>query len=293
MVIVVVATTEDEVAGVRARLGERGADAVQVVAPSDARRVVLAPMDDEWEARRLASALRAEGRSAVTRPDRGVQLAAWMRDTRPITFGERLSVCFAWSEHDRGDLAGLIEIGAGGFGSGRHPTTRLLVEQLLERIKGGERVLDVGCGSGVLGLCALGLGASCVVAIDTKADAIEATRRNAALNGMAGQVQATPAPLEEIEGAFDVVVANVGRAALVELAPELVQRVSPGGWLGASGSRPHSVRWSRGSSVRSWSSSAGPPVSGQPSCSPIASVRVSNSSRRAGLGVVGRLPGGA
>jgi ribosomal protein L11 methyltransferase len=143
-----------------------------------------------------------------------------------------------WSEHDRGDLPRLIELGAGGFGSGQHPSTRLLVEQLLERIRGGERVLDVGCGSGVLGLCALGLGASSVVAIDTKADAVQATRRNAALNGMDGQVEASLAPLGEIEDAFDVVVANVGRAALVELAPELVQRVSPGGWLGVSGISP-------------------------------------------------------
>jgi ribosomal protein L11 methyltransferase len=158
-----------------------------------------------------------------------------MRHTLPNTFGERLSVCFAWSEHDRGHPSRLIELGPGGFGSGEHPSTRLLVEQLLERIRGGERVLDVGCGSGVLGLCALGLGASRVVAVDVKADAVEAVRRNAALNGMGRRVEATLAPLEEIDGTFDVVVANVGRAALVALAPALVQRVSPGGWLGVSG----------------------------------------------------------
>ena len=233
--IVVVATTEDELASVRRSLGERGVGTVQVVAPSETRRLVLAAVDDEWEAHHLVSTLRAEGRSAVTRPDGGARLEQWMRHTRPVVFGERLSVCFAWSEHDRGDLSGLIELGTGGFGSGQHPSTRLLIELLVERIRGGERVLDVGCGSGVLGLCALRLGASCVVATDVKAEAIDATRRNAALNGMDGRVEATPAPLAEIEGAFDVVVANVGRAALVELAPELVQRVSPVGWLAASG----------------------------------------------------------
>jgi tRNA G37 N-methylase Trm5 len=58
-----------------------------------------------------------------------------------------------------------------------------------------------------------------VVAVDIKADAVEATRRNAALNGMNRQVEATLAPLGEIEDAFDVVIANVGRAALVEFAP--------------------------------------------------------------------------
>ena len=110
----------------------------------------------------------------MTRPDGGPQLEAWQRDTRPIRFGDRLSVCVAWSEHDRRDLPGLVELGPGGFGNGQHPTTRLLVEALLERIAGGERVLDVGCGSGVLGLCALRLGAGCVVATDIGADAVEA-----------------------------------------------------------------------------------------------------------------------
>ena len=213
-----VATTEDEVAAVRARLGDGGVGALQVVAPSASRRLVLAAVDDEGDAGRLASALRAEGRSAVARPDRGVRLEAWMSDTRPITFGDRLSVCFAWSEHDRSDLPTLLELGAGGFGNGGHPTTRLLVEHLVERITGGERVLDVGCGSGVLGLCALRLGASSVVAVDLKPEAVAATRRNAALNGVGERVEATTAPLEAIEGDFDVVVANVGRAAIVELA---------------------------------------------------------------------------
>jgi len=96
-------------------------------------------------------------------------------------------------------------------------------------------VLDVGCGSGVLGLCALRLGASRVVALDIKADAVDATRRNAALNGMERQVEATSAPLEEIDGTFDVVLANIGRAAIVQLAPELVGRLSPDGWLAVSG----------------------------------------------------------
>jgi ribosomal protein L11 methyltransferase len=236
-VIVVIATTEDELAGVRARVDERG-EVVQVVAPGDARRLVLVAVDDEGEAEGLAAALRGEGTPAVARPDAGVRLEKWMRDTRPITFGERLRVCFAWSEHDRGDASTLVEIGAGGFGSGQHPTTRLVLEQLVVRITGGERVLDVGCGSGVLGLCALRLGASCVVATDIKPEAVDATRRNATLNGMARQVDATRAPLAEIDGSFDVVVANVGRAALVELAPELVARVSPDGWLAVSGFSP-------------------------------------------------------
>jgi ribosomal protein L11 methyltransferase len=237
-VIVVIATTEDELAGVRARVSEHGVGAVEVVAPGAARRLVLAPVDDESHAHALASALRAEGKAAVARPEAGVRLEAWMHDNSPLTFGDRLRVCLAWSEHDRGEESRLVELGAGGFGSGKHPSTRLVLEQLLARIRGGERVLDVGCGSGVLGLCALRLGASAVVAVDIKPDAVEATRRNAALNGMQPQVAATCAPMAEIAGVFDVVVANVGRAAVVELAPELVRRVSPVGWLAVSGISP-------------------------------------------------------
>jgi ribosomal protein L11 methyltransferase len=238
VVIVVIATTEDELAEVRACVSEHGVRAVQVVAPSDARRLVLAAVDDERDAHALTSALRAEGRAAVARPDAGVRLDAWMRDTIPLTLGDRLEVCLAWSEHERGDASKLVELGLGGFGGGQHPSTRLVLEQLLARIKGGERVLDVGCGSGVLGLCALRLGAWGVVATDLKPEAIEATRRNAVLNGMERRVEATVAPLAEIEGGFDVVVANVGRAALVELAPELVARVAPDGWLAVSGISP-------------------------------------------------------
>jgi ribosomal protein L11 methyltransferase len=74
-----------------------------------------------------------------------------------------------------------------------------------------------------------------VVSVDVQADAVDATRRNAALNGMHGRLDATRAPLAQLDGAFDIIVANVGRAALVELAPQLVGRLSPGGWLAVSG----------------------------------------------------------
>ncbi|MFI5041798.1 MAG: 50S ribosomal protein L11 methyltransferase, partial [Acidimicrobiales bacterium] len=156
--------------------------------------------------------------------------------------------CFTWSEHDRRGRSNVVEFDpGGGFGTGAHPATRLLLEELAARLTGGERVLDVGCGSGVLALCALGLGASSAVGVDIDARGIEATRRNAELNGFEQRLEATLAPLGEIEGAFDVVVANIGRAGLVELAPDLVARVSRGGWLAVSGISP-----SQCSSVADW-----------------------------------------
>jgi len=236
--MIAVATSEDELAGLCDRLRSLGIGSLEVVKPSDTRRVVLGTPDDGRNEADLVVMLQAEGAMAVMRPDGGAALQAWFRDTRPVVFGGRLSVCQAWSTHDRSGLSGLIELGPGGFGSGRHPTTRQLIQALLTRIEGGERVLDVGCGSGILGLCTLKIGAAGVVAVDVKPEAIQAAQRNAQINAMSDQMQATAADLGDIDATFDVVLANIARAGIVELAPELVSRVSPGGWLGVAGISP-------------------------------------------------------
>ncbi len=236
--MIAVATTADRIVAVCNRLRELGVRGLDIVAPSDTRRVVLATVDDATDVAGVVAALRAEGVMAASKPAAGAALHRWLEDTRPVTFGGRLSVCRAWSEHDRVVLPGLVELGPGGFGDGRHPTTRLMIEELLERIAGGVRVLDVGCGSGVLGLCALQLGAAGVVAVDVDPGAVEAAQRNAHINAMADRMEATSAPLGDIEGAFDAVVANIARAGIVELAAELVARVSPGGRLAVGGISP-------------------------------------------------------
>jgi ribosomal protein L11 methylase PrmA len=235
----VLATAEDDLPRVEARLAELGVTVTEVVAPSEARRLVLAPLGDEAEAEGLVSVLRAEGEVAVLRPSGGAPLEGWRQHTRPIQIAGRLTLCLVWSEHDRRGFPNLIEVDPrGGFGTGGHPTTRLLLEELVARIRGGERVLDVGCGSGVLALGALRLGAASAVGVDVEADAVAATRRNAVLNGVGPRVEATLGPLAAVEGPFDVVVANIGRAALVELAPALTARLAPAGWLGVSGISP-------------------------------------------------------
>jgi ribosomal protein L11 methyltransferase len=238
-VVLVLAAPEDELFGAREVLRELGLAATQLVTPSEGRLLLLAPVADELDGARLVARLRAAGRPAVLRPDRDPQLGAWRRHTRPIVIRDQLTVCFVWSEDDRRGLPNVVELDpGGGFGSGHHPSTTLLLEQLAARISGGEKVLDVGCGSGVLGLCALRLGATRVVGIDIEAPAIEATRRNATLNGLEGRMEVTLGALDDIDESFDVVVANIGRAAVVELAPQLIPRVSSGGWLAVSGFSP-------------------------------------------------------
>ena len=109
------------------------------------------------------------------------------------------------------------------------------------RLQGGERVLDVGCGSGVLAISAIVLGAVAAVGIDIEDAAVTATQANAVRNGVTSQVTASSAPLKTLSGTFDVIVANIGRDVLIELAPEIERRLAPGGWLGLSGISPAQV----------------------------------------------------
>ena len=236
--VIAVATTDDEHAAVRSLLRSLGGEMVDVLSPGGTRRVVLAEVVDGRDSERVARALRDHGLMAVTRPDSGAALAAWHRNTAPVQFGDDLSICLAWSEHGRTNLTNLIELGPGGFGSGHHRTTQMIIEDLLEHLSGGERILDVGCGSGILSLAAVALGASHAVGVDLKPEAVAATIRNASLNQLDERIQATGARLEEIDGPFDIVVANIARAGIVALADEIVGHVADGGRLVVSGITP-------------------------------------------------------
>jgi ribosomal protein L11 methyltransferase len=135
-----------------------------------------------------------------------------------------------------------VEIDPGAaFGSGGHPSTRLLLVELARRMRGGESTLDVGCGSGVLSVSAARLGAASVTAVDVDDRAIASTRANAARNDLGATVAASRMPVNELPGTFDVIVANIAATTLIELAPALQSRVAPGGWLGLSGLSPAQV----------------------------------------------------
>ena len=125
------------------------------------------------------------------------------------------------------------------FGSGSHPTTRLCLDWLARADMSGRTVLDYGCGSGVLALAALKLGAAAVLAIDHDPQALLATRENAAYNalGQRGSEATLSVGLPDALGdqTFGVVVANILANPLIELAPVLTAALEPGGVLVMSG----------------------------------------------------------
>jgi ribosomal protein L11 methyltransferase len=122
------------------------------------------------------------------------------------------------------------------FGTGRHPTTRLCLEWLASRDLGGARLLDFGCGSGILALAACALGAGEVVAVDHDPQALLATRENAAYNHVTSEQLIVQEPTEiAVGGGFDVIVANILANPLLELAAEFVALLRPGASLVLSG----------------------------------------------------------
>ena len=158
----------------------------------------------------------------------------WLKDFRPMLFGKRLWVCPAGQRPD-GPADVVLPLDPGlAFGTGTHATTALCLEWLDAGIRGGERVLDYGCGSGILALAALGLGAAAATAFDIDPQALHATRENAVRCGFSGRIEIRGRN-ETIKGPFDVVLANILADPLIEIAPRLAPMTRTGGAIVLAG----------------------------------------------------------
>src|SRR5580693_4250524 len=145
---------------------------------------------------------------------------AWLVGWKSLRFGRRLWVCPRAAEAPEDPQAIVVRLDPGlAFGTGTHPTTALCLQLLDAMPLAGRSVIDYGCGSGILGIAALKLGASQVVAVDLDSQALLATRENAVRNAVSARLrtQATPAALEPA----DLVLANILAEPLIELAPIL------------------------------------------------------------------------
>jgi ribosomal protein L11 methyltransferase len=165
----------------------------------------------------------------------------WLKDFRPMQFGRRLWICPGgqrptFVNHDPAAAdACFVELDPGlAFGTGTHPTTALCLQWLDGAQLEQQHVLDYGCGSGVLAIAALKLGAASALAVDIDPQALLATRDNAIRNQVEQRlgVQAAAAP---IDGPVDVLLANILAEPLESLAPTFADLVAPGGRLVLSG----------------------------------------------------------
>lgn len=220
-----------------------GAVAIEEAAAPDGG-VVLRIGPGPGGADELAARLRAAGYEArVLTPERSVGdfLAEEARTPGARRIGVHLVLVPIAADrpltHPRGGPADVVvRIDPGrAFGSGSHPTTRLCLELLEEHVGGGETVLDVGTGSGVLAVAAAKLGARRVLAVDVDPEAVRVAAANAVSNGVGPLVEVTTTPVAEVSGSFDVVVANVLAGTLVDLAADLSARVASDGVLVLSG----------------------------------------------------------
>jgi ribosomal protein L11 methyltransferase len=157
----------------------------------------------------------------------------------PIRVSATLWIVPTWRSPPEPDAINLVLDPGLAFGTGSHPTTRLCLQWLERSIAGGETVLDYGCGSGILAIAALKLGARRVVGVDIDPDAVATAQANAQRNDVAGEFLEDCAPLTFTA---DVVIANILANPLKLLAPILASRCRHGGQIALSGILPDQVR---------------------------------------------------
>lgn len=160
----------------------------------------------------------------------------WMANFHPMRFGRRLWICPSWQQPPSPQAVNLLLDPGLAFGTGTHPTTALCLQWLDGCDLDGKIVVDYGCGSGILGIAALLLGAQQVIAIDNDPQALIATQDNAARNHIDSARISTYLPADApTQLQADLVVANILAGPLAELAPVINALTTPGGQLALSG----------------------------------------------------------
>ena len=160
---------------------------------------------------------------------------AWMENYHPMQFGKSLWICPTNIEPPNPDAINIMLDPGLAFGSGTHPTTALCLEYLEQKIQGGEKIIDFGCGSGILAIAAVKLGASNAIGTDHDPQAVIASRENAERNGISENQFPVFHSDDFHTQAVDGVVANILAETLKQLSAEISEHIRPGGWIAMSG----------------------------------------------------------
>ncbi len=167
---------------------------------------------------------------------------AWKQHYQPILIGEKLVIVPAWLPNPTPERVEIRMDPGMAFGTGTHPTTQLCLEYVEEILEPGDRVIDVGCGSGILSVAALKLGAASALGVDIDPDSVRVSHENGLLNDVRERFEIGPGSVTEIQNGIyttqsaQLVLANILAPVLVKLLDEgLGDLVQPGGSLVLSG----------------------------------------------------------
>lgn len=187
----------------------------------------------------LADAIKAEYKLAQAPEIESVAdqdwTRSWMNDFNPIKFGDRLWICPTWHTPPEPQAINLKLDPGLAFGTGNHATTALCLQWLDQYLQPGSQVLDYGCGSGILAIAALKLGANQAWATDIDSQALIATRNNARLNDIPNRDLIITSPESLTNLKTDIVIANILSGPLITLAEDLCNYIKPGGQVILSG----------------------------------------------------------
>jgi len=241
-VVVDVAPDEaDEASALLFELGAEGVeerDATTLVKGTPGRATLVASFASHDGARDAIAALSPSWGPRLEEVVGDAWRDAWKEHFRPFPLCAGIVVRPPWEAYDAKPGERVLELEPGrAFGTGLHETTSLVAAALARRADelAGRELLDVGCGSGILALVALLLGASRARAIDNDPDVIDVVRENAVRNGLAARLEVDATDVAALDGAYAAVVANIEADVLVRLAEPIAARCAPGGLLVLSG----------------------------------------------------------
>lgn len=165
----------------------------------------------------------------------------WKQYYKPIQIGKRLVICPLWEEVSQADEKVVVKMDPGmAFGTGTHESTRLCLEACEKYVKTNQKVLDLGCGSGILSISALKLGAKSAVAIDIDELAVKITKENAGYNNIFDELTAIEGNILEDRSlasheTYDIIFANIVADVIIALSPIMHSQLKQGGILITSG----------------------------------------------------------